>query len=146
MPTRTGVRANLQFRTYKLSKRFDSDISAVCAAFSFIADGDMIREPRIAFGGMAATPKRAAHAEAVLADAQWHEATAQAAMLALGKDYAPLTDMRASSDYRLETAKSLLYRFWLETRPHDPLPKARSWMCRAIATASKRSKERRTRT
>ncbi|SAL16356.1 FAD-binding molybdopterin dehydrogenase [Caballeronia terrestris] len=123
VPTRTGARAKLQFRTYKLSKRFDSDISAVCAAFSFIADGDMIREPRIAFGGMAATPKRAAHAEAVLDDALWHEATAQAAMLALGKDYAPLTDMRASSNYRLDTAKSLMYRFWLETRPHDPLPK-----------------------
>src|SRR6185437_16530299 len=57
VPTRTGARAALQFRTYKLSKRFDSDISAVCAAFSFIADGDEIREPRVAFGGMAATPK-----------------------------------------------------------------------------------------
>jgi xanthine dehydrogenase small subunit len=124
VPTRTGVRANLQFRTYKLSKRFDSDISAVCAALSFIADGDAIREPRIAFGGMAATPKRAAHVEAVLRDADWHEATAQAAMLALAKDYAPLSDMRASSDYRLEAAKNTLHRFWLETRPHDPLSKA----------------------
>ncbi|MGH8780476.1 xanthine dehydrogenase small subunit [Paraburkholderia sp.] len=124
VPTRTGRRANLQFRTYKLSKRFDSDISAVCAAFSFIADGDTVREPRIAFGGMAATPKRAAHVEAVLADAEWHEATAQAAMLALAKDYAPLSDMRATSDYRLESAKNTLYRFWLETRPHDPLPKS----------------------
>jgi xanthine dehydrogenase small subunit len=124
VPTRTGARKNLQFRTYKLSKRFDSDISAVCAAFSFIADGDIIREPRIAFGGMAATSKRASHAEAVLRDAQWHEATAQAAMIALGNDYAPLSDMRATSDYRLEAAKNTLYRFWLETRPHNPLPKA----------------------
>ncbi|MFT4065334.1 xanthine dehydrogenase small subunit [Paraburkholderia sp.] len=123
VPTRTGARANLRFRTYKLSKRFDSDISAVCAAFSFIADGNVIREPRIAFGGMAATPKRALHAEAVLRDAEWHEATAQAAMLALGNDYAPLSDMRATSDYRLEAAKNTLYRFWLETRPHNPLPK-----------------------
>lgn len=123
VPTRTGARRNLRFRTYKLSKRFDSDISAVCAAFAFIADGDTIREPRVAFGGMAATPKRAARAEHVLADAQWHEATAQAAMLALAEDYAPLTDMRATSDYRLEAAKNTLYRFWLETRPHDPLPR-----------------------
>jgi xanthine dehydrogenase small subunit len=114
----------LRFRTYKVSKRFDSDISAVCAAFAFIADGDAIRAPRIAFGGMAATPKRAARTEAALADQAWHEATAQAAMLALGDDYAPLTDMRASSDYRLEAAKNTLYRFWLETRPRDPLPKA----------------------
>ncbi|WP_321895738.1 xanthine dehydrogenase small subunit [Paraburkholderia heleia] len=121
VPTRTGARANLRFRTYKVSKRFDSDISAVCAAFAYIADGDVIREPRIAFGGMAATPKRATHAEGVLAGAQWHEATAQAAMIALGNDYAPLSDMRATSDYRLEAAKNTLYRFWLETRPHNPL-------------------------
>jgi xanthine dehydrogenase small subunit len=121
VPTRTGARANLRFRTYKVSKRFDSDISAVCAAFAYLADGDVIREPRIAFGGMAATPKRATHTEAVLADAQWHEATAQAAMIALGNDYAPLSDMRATSDYRLEAAKNTLYRFWLETRPHNPL-------------------------
>jgi len=123
VPTRTGARATLQFRTYKLSKRFDSDISAVCAAFTFIPDGDKITEPRIAFGGMAATSKRASNAEAVLNGAQWHEATAQSAMLALGTDYAPLTDMRASSDYRLESAKNTLYRFWLETRPNNPLPR-----------------------
>ncbi|AIP63757.1 xanthine dehydrogenase small subunit [Burkholderia thailandensis] len=122
VPTRTGARANLRFRTYKLSKRFDSDISAVCAAFAFVADGDAIRAPRIVFGGMAATPKRALRAEAALADAVWDEAAALAAMRALGDDYAPLTDMRATRAYRLETAKNLLYRFWLETRPHDPLP------------------------
>ncbi|MFM0043645.1 xanthine dehydrogenase small subunit [Paraburkholderia sediminicola] len=134
VPTRTGVRKNLQFRTYKLSKRFDSDISAVCAAFSFIADGNMVREPRIAFGGMAATSKRATHAEAVLRDAEWHEATAQAAMLALGNDYAPLSDMRATSNYRLEAAKNTLYRFWLETRPNNPLPRS-ALDVRAVAAA-----------
>ncbi|MFM0078539.1 xanthine dehydrogenase small subunit [Paraburkholderia sediminicola] len=134
VPTRTGARKNLQFRTYKLSKRFDSDISAVCAAFSFIADGNVIREPRIAFGGMAATSKRAAHAETVLRDAEWHEATAQAAMLALGNDYAPLSDMRATSNYRLEAAKNTLYRFWLETRPNNPLPKS-ALDVRAVAAA-----------
>ncbi|MFM0208783.1 xanthine dehydrogenase small subunit [Paraburkholderia sediminicola] len=134
VPSRTGVRKNLQFRSYKLSKRFDSDISAVCAAFSFIADGNVIREPRIAFGGMAATSKRATHAEAVLRDAEWHEATAQAAMLALGNDYAPLSDMRATSNYRLEAAKNTLYRFWLETRPNNPLPKS-ALDVRAVAAA-----------
>jgi xanthine dehydrogenase small subunit len=71
---------------------------------------------------MAATPKRASQTESVLADAAWHEATAQAAMQALARDYAPLSDMRATSDYRLQTAQNLLYRFWLETRPNDPLP------------------------
>ncbi|MEX3941146.1 xanthine dehydrogenase small subunit [Paraburkholderia sp. BR10937] len=136
VPTRTGARANLRFRTYKVSKRFDSDISAVCAAYAYIADGDVIREPRIAFGGMAATPKRATHAEGVLADAHWHEATAQAAMIALGNDYAPLSDMRATSDYRLEAAKNTLYRFWLETRVHNPLaPQALNVRNVAPATA-----------
>lgn len=135
VPTRTGARANLRFRTYKVSKRFDSDISAVCAAFSYIADGEVIREPRIAFGGMAATPKRAAQAEAVLANAQWHEATAQAAMIALGNDYAPLSDMRSTSEYRLEAAKNTLYRFWLETRPHNPLA-VQALNVRAVAAES----------
>jgi xanthine dehydrogenase small subunit len=134
VPTRTGPRANLRFRTYKVSKRYDSDISAVCAAFAFIADGQTLREPRIAFGGMAATPKRAAQAEAVLADAPWHEATVQAAMLALARDYAPLTDMRATSAYRLQSARNLLYRFWLETRLSDPLP-ADAVNVRAVAAA-----------
>ncbi|MEW9582781.1 xanthine dehydrogenase small subunit [Paraburkholderia sp. DGU8] len=134
VPTRSGVREKLQFRTYKLSKRFDSDISAVCAAFAFIAEGNVIREPRVAFGGMAATCKRAPHAEAVLRDAEWHEATARAAMLALGNDYAPLSDMRASSHYRLEAAKNTLYRFWLETRAHDPLPRS-ALDVRAVAAA-----------
>ncbi|MBN3763181.1 xanthine dehydrogenase small subunit [Burkholderia sp. Ac-20365] len=124
VPARNEARKHFHFRTYKISKRFDSDISAVCAAFSFIADGEAIREPRIAFGGMAATPKRASHAEAAIADNDWHEATAQIAMLALAKDYQPLSDMRATSDYRLEAAKNTLYRFWLETRPNNPLQKS----------------------
>ncbi|MEK6350194.1 MAG: xanthine dehydrogenase small subunit [Burkholderia sp.] len=135
VPLRTGARANLRFRTYKLSKRFDSDISAVCAAFSFIADGDAIREPRVVFGGMAATPKRGAHAEAALDGARWHEATAQAAMLALERDYAPLSDMRATGGYRLEAARNLLYRFWLETRADAPLASA-ALNVRCVAAAS----------
>ncbi len=132
---RTGARANLRFRTYKLSKRFDSDISAVCAAFAFIADGDTIREPRVAFGGMAATPKRGAHTEAALDGALWHEATAQTAMLALERDYAPLSDMRATGGYRLDAARNLLYRFWLETRTDAPLASA-ALNVRCVAAAS----------
>ncbi len=112
----------LQFRTYKVSKRFDSDISAVCAAFSFQLENDLISNARVAFGGMAATPKRAASTEAVLNGQPWNEATARAAMTALAIDYAPLSDMRASSEYRLSTAQNLLYRFYLETRLSEPLP------------------------
>lgn len=115
-------RAGVAFRTYKLAKRFDQDISAVCAAFAFHLDGSTIVDARIAFGGMAATPKRAASTEALLAGKPWNEATLVAAMAALAQDYAPLSDMRASSDYRMKTAQNLLRRFWFETRADAPLP------------------------
>ena len=115
-------RAGLRFRTYKLAKRFDQDISAVCAAFAVMLDGDTIVEARIAFGGMAATPQRAAQAEAALIGQPWSEDTLRSAMAALGRDYAPLSDARASSSYRMRTAQNLLRRFWLETRVDNPLP------------------------
>jgi xanthine dehydrogenase small subunit len=115
-------RANVRFRTYKLAKRFDQDISAVCAAFCFTLDGDRIAEARIAFGGMAATPKRAARTEAALNGQPWNESKLKQAMALLAEDYAPLSDMRASGGYRMKTAQNLLRRFWLETRPDAPLP------------------------
>ena len=115
-------RQEVRFRTYKLAKRFDQDISAVCAAFAIELDGDVVASARIAYGGMAATPKRAAAAEAELAGRRWDEDTLSAALAALGRDYAPLSDMRASSGYRMQAAQNLLRRFWLETRIDDPLP------------------------
>lgn len=115
-------RAGMRFRTYKLAKRFDQDISAVCAAFAITLDGDTVASARIAFGGMAATPKRAPGAEAALVGQPWTEAAMRAAMAALAQDYAPLSDMRASSAYRMAAAQNLLRRFWLETRSEDPLP------------------------
>ena len=114
----------LHFRTYKLSKRFDQDISAVCAAFALTLDGDRVAGIRIAYGGMAATPKRAAAAEAALLGQVWTETTLAGAMAAMDQDYAPLSDMRASASYRMRTAKNLLRRFWLETRPDAPLASA----------------------
>lgn len=115
-------REGVHLRTYKLAKRFDQDISAVCAAFAVTLDGDTIHEARIAFGGMAATPKRAAAAEAALRGQHWSEDTLRAAMAALARDYAPLSDARASGNYRMRAAQNLLRRFWLETRPDNPLP------------------------
>jgi xanthine dehydrogenase small subunit len=110
-----------RFRTYKVSKRFDSDISAVCAAFAIELEGDRIARCRVAYGGVAATPQRASATERALAGASWTEATVRAAMEALATDYTPLTDMRASAAYRVKTARNLLYRFFLETRPDRPL-------------------------
>ena len=112
----------LKFRTYKISKRFDQDISAVCAAFAFTLDGDTIVNARIAFGGMAATPKRAAQTEVSLNGQIWDESTLQAAMATLAVDFAPLSDMRASAAYRTTVAQNLLRRFWLETRTVAPVP------------------------
>lgn len=113
--------AGLQFRTYKLAKRFNQDISAVCAAFAIKLDGATIAKVRIAFGGMAATPQRALKTEELLLGQPWTEATLLAAMRMLEQDYAPLTDMRASATYRMKTAQNLLRRFWLETRLDAPL-------------------------
>ena len=113
---------DLRFRTYKLSKRFDQDISAVCAAFALRLDNaGVIRHVRIAFGGMADRPKRAASAEAALHGQPWSEAVLLQGMDALARDFTPLTDMRASSAYRMRTAQNLVRRFWLETRFDSPL-------------------------
>ena len=105
---------NDAFHTYKLSKRFDQDISAVCGAFLFRRDGATIREARIAFGGMAATPKRARAVEAELAGKLWNEATIRDAMAVLSDDFTPIGDMRASAEYRLTAARNLLLRAFHE--------------------------------
>jgi xanthine dehydrogenase small subunit len=104
-----------RMRTYKISKRFDQDISAVCAAFRVDLDGERITAARVAFGGMAATPKRGAACELALVGKRWDEATAAAAGAALAQDYAPISDMRASADYRRRVAHNLMTRFQLET-------------------------------
>jgi xanthine dehydrogenase small subunit len=109
-------------RAYKISKRFDSDISAVCAGLAIELDGDTVKAVRLAFGGMAAIVKRAAQAEAALVGRPWTQASVDAVKAALAHDFQPLTDMRASAAYRLQVAQNLLQRFWLETRTSDPLP------------------------
>jgi len=115
-------RPETALRAYKISKRFDSDISALCGAFALDLDGGVVRAARLAFGGVAATVKRAAGAEAALVGQPWTEATLTAAMAAMASDFQPLTDLRASAGYRLQVAQNLLRRFWLETRTDNPLP------------------------
>ncbi|MFL5332556.1 MAG: xanthine dehydrogenase small subunit [Geminicoccaceae bacterium] len=107
--------AGSRYRAYKISKRFDQDISAVMAAFQLRLDGDRVAEARLAFGGMAATPRRAAHAEAAIVGRSWTEATVEAGMAALGQDFQPISDMRASAGYRLAVARNLLRRLHVET-------------------------------
>ena len=111
-----------QVRAYKISKRFDCDISAVCAGFSIELDGGTVKTVRLAYGGMAATVKRSARAEAALIGQAWNQASVNAAKAALAEDFKPLSDMRASAAYRLQVAQNLLQRLWLETRAENPLP------------------------
>ncbi|ODN69680.1 xanthine dehydrogenase small subunit [Methylobrevis pamukkalensis] len=104
-----------QFRAYKISKRFDQDISAVLGAFRFTLENGVITDARIAFGGMAATPKRAVLAESRLIGAEPVKAASWApALEGLSQDFRPLTDMRASAHYRLETARALLAKALVE--------------------------------
>ena len=101
---------------YKVTKRKDEDISALCGAFRvFVNDDGNVGMIRIAFGGMAATPKRAVAVEEALIGRPWTTATIEAAIPAFATDYQPLTDMRASAEYRLLAAQNLLRRFHLET-------------------------------
>jgi xanthine dehydrogenase small subunit len=110
-----------QVRAYKISKRFDCDISALCAGFSIELDAGIVKTVRLAYGGMAATVKRAALAETATLGQLWTQATVDSAKAALAKDFEPLSDMRASAAYRLQVAQNLLQRLWLETRVDNPL-------------------------
>ena len=99
---------------YKLSKRFDQDISAVCGCLSITVEGGKITNARIAFGGMAGIPKRAMAVEAALTGKDWTLTTVTAALPALAEDFTPMTDMRASATYRLEAAQNMLIRYFHE--------------------------------
>lgn len=101
-------------RVYKLSKRFDQDISALCGAFNLTVEDGTITQARIAFGGMAGIPKRAKFVETALIGQPFTEATAKAAQPAIADDFAPLSDMRASAEYRLQTAQNMLLRYLAE--------------------------------
>ncbi|WFR99747.1 xanthine dehydrogenase small subunit [Rhizobium tumorigenes] len=105
-----------QFAVYKITKRRDEDITAVLGAFYLTLDANNdVHDIRITFGGMAGTPKRARTVEAELIGKPWTEATVEAARPAFDADFQPLTDWRATAEYRQLTAKNLLLRFYLET-------------------------------
>jgi xanthine dehydrogenase small subunit len=104
------------FAVYKISKRRDEDISALCAAFRIaLSETGTVTAARIALGGMAGTPKRARAVEDALIGKPWTEDTVNAARPAFDIDYQPLSDWRASAAYRALTAKNLLLRLYLET-------------------------------
>lgn len=102
----------------KLSRRFDSDISAVCGAFKLSLCDGVIAGARVAFGGMAATPRRAVACEAALTGQPFVEATIARAASALRDDFTPLSDVRGSADYRRQAAANLLWRLWHKAQGH----------------------------
>ncbi|WP_339860833.1 xanthine dehydrogenase small subunit [Thalassospira alkalitolerans] len=107
--------AGTQFKAYKISKRFDQDITAVLAAFSIRVEDGKVTEFRAAFGGMAGTPMRAKQCEAAVIGQDWDEASLTLAQQALSRDFAPMSDMRASKEYRMLVAQNLLTKLYIET-------------------------------
>ena len=112
VPPRTD---GLALRAYKLSKRYDQDISSVFAAFALVLDADRVASARIGCGGVAATPKRAVATEQALAGAPWTREAAERAAQAIEREFAPIDDMRASAAYRRAGLGNLVRRLWLET-------------------------------
>lgn len=102
-------------KCYKLSKRHDQDISAVCGCFNIVVNDGIVTSVCIAFGGMAGTPARAKNVEALLQGKPWTEDTIEAALAAFERDFTPMSDMRASANYRLKTAKNMLRRAYIES-------------------------------
>jgi xanthine dehydrogenase small subunit len=107
--------ADEHMQVYKVSKRFEDDISAVCMAVNLQIEGGQVTYASIGAGGVAATPVRALQTEAALVHRPWTQATVATAMDVLKAEFAPISDMRASAAYRREVLGNLLQRFWLET-------------------------------
>lgn len=108
-------KVDAKFATYKISKRFDQDISAVCAAFHLTLKGDTVEDIRICYGGMAGIPKRAHLTEKAIIGQTWNETTISDTLPLMEEDYQPLSDMRASNQYRMLAAQNLLRKFYVET-------------------------------
>lgn len=115
LPT-LGAGTTQHLRAYKVSKRQDDDISAVCLVVHLQVEQGMVTHASIGAGGVAATPARARHTEAALLGQPWTEATAHNAGRALQAEFHPISDMRASGDYRKHLLGSLMQRFWLESQ------------------------------
>jgi xanthine dehydrogenase small subunit len=105
-----------QARVYKISKRTEDDISAVCLAIQLHIQRGVVTRASLGAGGVAATPARARATEAALRGQPWNEATVRAAMATLRAEFSPISDMRASGDYRRQVLGNLLWRFWLESQ------------------------------
>lgn len=100
-----------RFEVYKISKRFDQDISSVCGAFQAVIKDGKLFNVRIAFGGMAGTPKRPSTAEAALEGRLLDVVSLSDAVAGLAEDFTPMSDHRATEQYRALVAANLLRKF-----------------------------------
>ncbi len=103
-----------EFRAYKISKRYDQDISTVCGTFSVTLENGLVSDARIAFGGMAATPVRCKQAEDAIVGLEINEITLTAAKAAIETSFKPMSDMRGTADYRLLVASNLVDRLFAD--------------------------------
>ena len=108
--------AGEQVEIYKISKRFDDDISAVCLAINLQVVDGVVTKASIGAGGVAATPVRAAKTQAALVGQDWSQATVDQATRVLRGEFSPISDMRASASYRVQVLGNLLQRFWLQSQ------------------------------
>jgi xanthine dehydrogenase small subunit len=113
---RIPIFKNNIFKAYKISKRIDDDISSVCASFNLAIANKKIESIRIAYGGMAAIPKRAIYCERILLNSNFSDDIILKAQKSLEKDFQPIDDMRASKSYRMEIAKNLIKKCFLEIK------------------------------
>jgi xanthine dehydrogenase small subunit len=104
-----------QVQSYKVSKRFDQDISAICGAYALRRNAAGIADIKIAYGGLAAVPKRAIRCETALTGREWNEDTVQSGVEWLDQDFSPISDMRSSAEYRRQVCGNLLRRFYLDS-------------------------------
>ncbi|MCF6194217.1 MAG: FAD binding domain-containing protein, partial [Kangiellaceae bacterium] len=105
---------NQILKVYKISKRFDDDISAVLVACLLELENNNVKRVRVAFGGMAATPMRAKNCELTLAGKPFVQDSINLAKQALETDFSPMSDVRASAKYRMKVAQNIIQRFYLE--------------------------------
>lgn len=103
-------------KVYKISKRYDDDISAICLAINLQIDAGIVVSASIGVGGVAATPVRAIKTQHALTGCSWTQATVTLAMATLRAEFSPISDMRASSAYRVQVLGNLLQRYWLESQ------------------------------
>jgi len=109
------------FKAYKISKRFDDDISSVCASFNFSIKKNIILKANVAYGGMSEIPKRASTIEKALTNSTFSEDTFLKAQKLISEDFSPIDDMRASKNYRVDVAKNLIMKFFYEVSSQKKL-------------------------